>query len=348
MKDMGHRTCVECALKHEISNRTPVNNFAVVTSARSAGISVDDARWHPEVSAKVSIDYALKTHSDFVKPVLDSQIVFADMGMDVRFPSDDYGFIKKHAVETEEDIDGLAFFDPSKAKECPQFTTGVVEALKETSKMLEEDLHICGLSWGPFSTAGYLMGTEQMLMQFFMDPGIVQSLLKKVTPFISAQEKVMIDAGATLMWMADPTSSEDMISPDMFKEYSYDPIKTVIDDVKKNYDVPAFVHICGRSLEIMPMLSEIGVDCFSFDHAVDISKARSKAGKKLALMGNVDPVGLILSGTPEQITKECYRCIDTAGRDGGLILAPGCETPQASPDANVIAMGRAGVDYWKQ
>ena len=37
MKDAGHRACVEAALKFEKTDRTPVNNFAVVTSARSAG-----------------------------------------------------------------------------------------------------------------------------------------------------------------------------------------------------------------------------------------------------------------------------------------------------------------------
>ncbi|MCL2295747.1 MAG: uroporphyrinogen decarboxylase family protein, partial [Methanomassiliicoccaceae archaeon] len=88
-------------------------------------------------------------------------------------------------------------------------------------------------------------------------------------------------------------------------------------------------------------------DCFSFDHAVDVAKAKRMAGKKMAIMGNIDPVSLIMSGTPDDIATECYRIIDTAGRDGGLILAPGCETPQSSPDENVRAMGQSGIDYWK-
>ena len=347
MKDAGHRTCVESALRHESPTRTPVNNFALVTAARSAGITVDAARWDPKVSAKVSIDYSLKTHSDFVKPVLDSQVPFADLGMKVNFPEDDYGYIKDHLAEDQEGIDKLAFFDPSVAKECPKFTQVIVNGLEETAKILEEDLHICGLSWGPLTTAGYVMGTENMIMATMLDPDIVKSLMKKVTPFVSAMQNKMIDAGATVMWMADPTSSEDLISPKMFKEYSYDPLKNVITDVRKEYDVPTFLHICGNTLETMTMLPEIGVDCFSFDHAVDIEKAKRKAGSKMALMGNIDPVRMILGGTPDDISQECYRLIDKAGRDGGFILAPGCETPQASPDNNVIAMGKAGIDYWK-
>ena len=348
MKDAGHRACIEAALAHEKTDRVPVNNFALVTAARSAGITVDDARWNPKVSAKVSIDYSLKTHSDFVKPVLDSQVPFADLGMNVNFPKDDYGYIKDHLVRDQEGIDELTFFDPNIAKECPKFTQVIVNGLEETEKMLEEDLHICGLSWGPLTTAGYLMGTEDMIMMTMMDPDVVKSLLKKVAPFVSAMQKKMLDAGATVMWMADPTSSEDLISPDMFKEYSYEPLKNVIKDTRSQYnETQAYLHICGNTLDTMTMLPEIGVNCFSFDHAVNVEKAKRKVGNKMALMGNIDPVRMIMSGTPDDISSECRRIIDVAGRDGGFILAPGCETPQSSPDENVIAMGKAGRDYWK-
>ncbi|MDR0309238.1 MAG: uroporphyrinogen decarboxylase family protein [Candidatus Methanoplasma sp.] len=348
MKDAGHRERIRAALEHEVTERVPVNNFALVTAARSAGFTVEQARSDPKISARVSIDYSLKTLSDFVKPVLDSQVPFADLGMNVRFPDDDYGYIKEHPVKDAEDIDELAFFDPEVAKECPSFTRVIVNGLEETSRMLEEDLHICGLSWGPITTAGYMMGTEDMLMMTMMDPDIVKKLMKKTAPFVTAMQNKMIDSGATVMWMADPTSSEDLISPAMFREYSYPALKEVISDVKAEHDVQSFLHICGNTLDTMLMLPELKVDCFSFDHAVDVEKAKKKAGKKMALMGNIDPVRMILDSTPENIMEECFRIIDVAGRNGGFILAPGCETPQASPDENVRAMGQAGVDYWKK
>ncbi|MCL2148803.1 MAG: uroporphyrinogen decarboxylase family protein [Methanomassiliicoccaceae archaeon] len=347
MKDAGHRECVRAALAHEAAGRTPVNNFALVTAARSAGVTVEQARRDPKVSARVSIDYSMKTLSDFVKPVLDSQVPFADLGMSVRFPEDDYGYVRDHPVKDMEGIDELALFDPRAAAECPNFTQVMVRGLEETSRMLEEDLHVCGLSWGPITTAGYLMGPEDMLMMTMMEPDMVKRLMDKTAPFVAAMQGKMIESGATVMWMADPTSSEDLISPSMFKEFSYPALKDVISDVKGGYGVPSFLHICGNTLDTMMMLPELKVDCFSFDHAVDIEKAKKKAGGRMALMGNIDPVRMILSGTPDDITAECHRLIYIAGRDGGFILAPGCETPQASPDENVRAMGAAGISYWE-
>lgn len=348
MKDAGHRSCVEAALNHETSDRTPVNNFALVTAARSAGVKVDAARWDPVLSARVSVDYALKTESDFVKPILDSQVPFKDMGMEVRFPEDDYGMIPGHIVETAEDIDALALFDPYRAQECPGFTRVMVEALEETVRILPEDLHVCGLSWGPITTAGYCMGTENMMFSMLTEPDDVKRLITKVTGLVSGMQRRMIDAGATVMWMADPTSSGDLISPDMFDEYSGDHIASVVKDVKAMSDVPTFIHICGNTMGIVSHLKATGADCLSFDHAVDPAKAKAAAGRDLALMGNIDPVQVMMLGTPEDVTRESYRILDAAGQDGGFILAPGCETPISSPDANVLAMGRAGREYWKR
>ena len=346
MKDEGHRACIEAALNHEQTDRVPVNNFALVTAARSAGYKVDAARWNPTLSAKVSIDYAVKTKSDFIKPILDSQVPFTDLGMEVAYPEDDYGHISKNLVDTEEDIDALAIFDPYKAEECPNFTKVFVESLNETSRILPEDLHICGLSWGPITTAGYLMGTENMILNTLMEPDLVKKLVRKITPFVSEIQKCMIDAGATVMWMADPTSSEDLISADMFDEFSKDAITQVVSDVKAmDSEIPAFVHICGNTLNTLEHLKDTGTDCLSFDHAVDPGEAKRRAGKDIAIMGNIDPVRQIMMGTPESITAECNRIMDAAAGNGGFILAPGCETPLTSPDENVLAMGMAARNW---
>ncbi len=347
MKDTGHRACVEAALNHEVTDRTPVNNFALVTAARSAGVTVDSARWDPKVSARVSVDYAMRTESDFIKPILDSQVPFLDLGMNVKFPEDDYGSVRGGIVETQEQIDDLALFDPYAAAECPNFTKVFVDSLEETSRILEEDLHICGLSWGPITTAGYVMGVENMIMNTFVDPDIVKSLVAKIAGFVSDMQRRMIDAGATVMWMADPTSSEDLISPDMFSEYSFDHIKRVVSDVKAmDSSIPTFVHICGNTLDIIKQLSATGADCLSFDHAVDPAKAKTNAGRDISIMGNIDPVAQMWRGTPDSIRSESFRIIDAAGQEGGFILAPGCETPIMSPDENVLALGRAGREYW--
>lgn len=346
MKDAGHRDAVEAALNFESIGRTPVNNFAVVTAAHSAGYTVTQARNDPIISARVSVDYAIKTRSDFVKPVLDSQVPFVDLGAKVRFPEDDYGMVPDPIVSGPDELDELAIFDPFKASECPGFTSVFVKSLEETARIIPEDLHICGLSWGPLTMAGYLMGAENMMFQMMTEPDSVKNAIKKVTNLVTGMEQRMLEAGATVMWMADPTSSEDLISKEMFREYSYEAISSVIKDTKSYRDVPAFIHICGNTLNTMSLLKEMGTDCFSFDHAVDPAAARKSAGK-MAIMGNVDPVSIMMRGSLDSVKEESYRVIEAAGLEGGLILAPGCEMPLKTPDENAIMMGEAARSYWQ-
>ena len=117
---------------------------------------------------------------------------------------------------------------------------------------------------------------------------------------------------------------------------------------KRDRSTPTFVHICGNTLDIIPHMQTTGADRLSFDHAVDPAKAKKAAGKKISIMGNVDPVEVMMMGTPESIRKECYRVIDEAGQEGGFILAPGCETPIQTSDENVLAMGNAARTYWSR
>ena len=347
MKDAGHRSCVEAALNHEETDRTPVNNFVLATAAHSAGISVEAARWNPKISAKVAVDHAIKTKSDFVKPVLDSQVIFVDLGMQVRFPENDYGQVSKPLATDAEQIEQLALFDANIASECPKFHSSIIAALQETARIIPEDLHICGLSWGPITTAGYIMGVENMVMAMLIEPETVEKLVCKVTKMVSTMETAMLDAGATLMWKADPTSSEDLISPDMFAQFSKPFIKEVVSDCNAHdKTAPTFVHICGNTLRVLEQMPETGADCLSFDHAVDPGKAKSVAGSKIAIMGNVDPVQVMMMGTPETVTKACYDVITAAGLNSGFILAPGCETPISTCDENILAMGEAARTYW--
>ena len=156
-----------------------------------------------------------------------------------------------------------------------------------------------------------------------------------------------IDCGATVMWMSDPTASQDLISPDEYRRFELGPVAEVIRRVKDFADVPVMIHMCGETTDTMRLLPDIGVDCFSCDTAVDLAVAKANIGDRMALMGNVAPVNTLMQGTPEDVRRESYECIEKAGLDGGFILSSGCEIPRDTPDENTIAMGLAGSGFWK-
>lgn len=353
MEDMGHRACIDATLRFEKTEKTPFNNFSNIVAVRSAGHVIENARFDSKISSESTIRYAKMTKSDFIKPCLDTNVEFLDISVPkkipLKIPSDNYIRITDGVINTPEDVEALEFYDPFDPKTCPNFTKGFVDNISALANSIDEDWHICGFCWAPFSFAGFLMGAEQLMMDIFVEPDLVKSLIKKTTAMSRALQRRCVDAGATMMWMADPTAGEDLIDSEMYKEFELDGVKEVIKGVKDfDKDAPIFLHMCGYTANTMRMLPDIGVQCFSCDFKTDLAEARESAGRRMAVMGNVNPVELVMMGTPEQIRENVYDGIRKAGIDGGFIIGPGCEVPRDAPDENVLAMGQAGIDFWKQ
>jgi uroporphyrinogen decarboxylase len=353
MKDAGHRSSIEAALRFERTDRTPFNNFSNIVAVRSAGHIIKDARFNSKVSSESTIRYAKMTRSDFIKPCLDTNVEFLDISVPkkipLKMPDDNYIRITDSVINTPEDVDRLEFYDPFDPKTCPNFTKGFVENISALSKAIDEDWHICGFCWAPLSFAGFLMGAEQMMMDIMLEPDHVTALLKKTTKMSKALQCRCIDAGATMMWMADPTAGEDLIDSTTYAGFELGCVSEVAKGVHEfRKEAPLFLHMCGQTADDIKLLPDIGIQCFSCDFKTDMAAARASAGKRMAIMGNVSPVTTLMMGSPQDVKNEVYDGIRKAGMDGGMIIGPGCEVPRDAPDANVVAMGEAGVDFWQK
>jgi uroporphyrinogen-III decarboxylase len=54
--------------------------------------------------------------------------------------------------------------------------------------------------------------------------------------------------------------------------------------------------------------------------------------------GNFDPVAVMLQGTPDEVAEAVRGCAAVGGPR--LISAAGCEIPDGTPDANLLAHAR--------
>jgi uroporphyrinogen decarboxylase len=77
----------------------------------------------------------------------------------------------------------------------------------------------------------------------------------------------------------------------------------------------------------------------------DLAELKTACGDRISLMGNVDFVGVMCGGTPEQVERECMKCTKEAGEGGGFFLSGDCELPPETPAENMKAMERAGRNF---
>jgi uroporphyrinogen decarboxylase len=146
-----------------------------------------------------------------------------------------------------------------------------------------------------------------------------------------------IDQGVEIVQLAEPIASGDMISLEHFAKFAFPSFKRVI-GVLHSKKVHIALHICGNINDRLDLIAETGTTYVSLDYKVDLRRAREKFDRRVAFMGNIDPVGILQQGTVEDVLAACRDCVERAGPGPGFILAPGCDLPPATPMENVRAM----------
>jgi len=122
----------------------------------------------------------------------------------------------------------------------------------------------------------------------------------------------------------------------MYREFFWPFDKALVDWIHKK-GAKAVFHICGNTMPIIEDMANTGADGISIDSMVDMSAARKVIGNT-ALVGNIDPAGVLMNGTPEMVEKASLEAMNSGGVDGAFVLAPGCDVPPTCPSDNIKAM----------
>lgn len=206
---------------------------------------------------------------------------------------------------------------------------------KLDSKYIEDYGYLNGVafSMGPVETAALVIGYEKFLLDIYDHPSLIHKLLNIVTHsiilWLKAQEK--INGKLKRLFIADHLSSQ--VSPAHFEEFYLPYLKAIF---KEFSEAIRLYHNEGDVLHVLDKIPELGMNIFQF--GVDIERAKRTIGDNVCLMGNLDPVNLLLKGRPNQIIQECERCIKLAAPGGGYILSAAGGLARGTPKENVKTM----------
>ena len=86
-------------------------------------------------------------------------------------------------------------------------------------------------------------------------------------------------------------------------------------------------------------------DLLEVDHPVDLGHACCTVGPDVGLWGNIDPVGVLLEGTPAAVRQKVHAALDTVKAAGHrrFVLSSGCTLTVGTPHENLEALLRAGL-----
>lgn len=313
-----------------------ISNFA----ARYAGIPIGEYCTDPAKMAKAHIVTWEEFGYDMVFLQSDNYYIAESLGCKTRIHRDSTVTLEKPALENMDDVFDLQVPDPQKDGRMPVY----LEAIRLVKAELKDRVAIRCPGTGPFALASYLIGTERFLLEvakvMYNAPDAkrdaVLRMLELATETLIAFGKAEFDAGAYIVQCGDSLASLDMISPAIYREFVFPYHKKVVKAWKK-YGGNVMLHICGNNGKVLDLHAEVGFDLIEIDAKVPMGLAREKTGGKCALIGNLDPVHVMLRGTPEIVRNTAEACIKEAGIEG-FILGTGCEVPVDTPHENVKAL----------
>src|SRR5690606_36032698 len=122
---------------------------------------------------------------------------------------------------------------------------------------------------------------------------------------------LLISAGAQMICVLEPSGM--MLGPDHFSEFSAQYVKS-INDICRYNGIACIYHICGSSMHLIEKMCEIGVDALSLDSpqaGVDLPAAAEITPADTIVIGNINPVGSILYGYPDDVHKEVISLLES-------------------------------------
>jgi uroporphyrinogen decarboxylase len=211
------------------------------------------------------------------------------------------------------------------------------------------DASVHGEVFSPFSQLCEAVGLEDALVALRGLPDLVKAAL---TARCDATVELMaghVAAGADAVLVSSAYAGAGFISTRHYREFVLPFEARVIEGFKARCPgTPVYTHTCGAIGDRLELLAETGTDGIdTLDPPplgdVLLADAKRRVGDRLFLKGNIDPVGVVLLGTPDSVREESARCIEAAASGGGYVLSTACSVPPSAPPGNVAVL-RAAVE----
>ena len=195
---------------------------------------------------------------------------------------------------------------------------------------------------GPLAVASWLVGITRLMEGLAVEPELTKKLLDTVTTSLISWLQAQLDCLSQpegilllddLVGMVSPRTYQSQVEPHLKRIFA------AFDGLIRIYhnDTP-----CPRLLE---PLAQAGFDVFNFSHETDITLVKEKMGHRVALMGNVGPLGLGVRGTSEEVYQAAMNCLRKAAPGGGMILSFGGGVSPGTKPENIDALLQAVRDY---
>ena len=245
---------------------------------------------------------------------------------------------KDYLPATRETLDSLRPVDPSKDGRIPE----KLKAIRLIKEHFGDTVLIEGSCAAPYSSVGLLYGLQEAMILSKTDSRLLRDTCAFFVESQAAYALAQLKAGAHAIWLGDCNAFSEMLSVAQYRELALPSCKALVDRI---HDGGGLVHLHNSEIRIDYLLAEVetGADIINAGPAADIAEVRKALTGKCCFTGNLDPIEVLMRGTPEVVEAEARRIAEIGMSQGGYMFNTGEMNPRDTPVENMRAMVEGGV-----
>ncbi|HQM39484.1 MAG TPA: uroporphyrinogen decarboxylase family protein [Clostridia bacterium] len=242
---------------------------------------------------------------------------FIDEFRVIRAYSDEYPSALAYPVNSASD---LASYKMPDADDQAIYAT-----LQHAIDILGKEKAVIGRVRDVFSLPRDLLGFENCLMDFIIEPDLVSEIMEMSIEYSLKVAKNMKSMGIGIIGCLDDIADSKglFMGPELYKKQVLPYFKKFITGCHL-LGLKVIKHSDGNLNPILDDLINSGIDGLDpIDPMgmMDIKSIKHKYGNNLVLKGNIDCVWTLVSGTKEQVEKDIIKCLNEGMPEGSFIIS---------------------------
>ncbi|MBC7958471.1 MAG: uroporphyrinogen decarboxylase [Vallitaleaceae bacterium] len=226
--------------------------------------------------------------------------------------------------------------------EFPEPPLNLISALTKNFVENEEDTFKLGkIGLAFYERAWSLRGTENLLMDFYLNPEFVEQLLDKILEYNLKILDVALEYDLDGFYFGDDYGQQRgmIMGPQLWRKFIKPGLAQMFAKVKKAGKVVA-LHSCGDISDILEDLIEIGLDIYqTFQPEIyDINEIKSLYGDRLTFWGGISTQQMLPNLSPKELVERSGEILKVMSQKGGYIMAPTHQVPEDVPVENILEL----------
>lgn len=336
---------VSTILQHKEADRVPVYPLVNSVARKCVGATYDQLATDPELCAKAYSAITDELELDCICTLTDLSVEAADFGAKIIYCKDEAA----HPDSSDRLLKSID--DYANVKRInPRETTRMADHIRLCELLMAEkgaEVPIVAFVFGPLGILSMLRGQAEIFMDLLDEPEALENALEEITLTLMDYCDALMETGVHAIMFDTLFASQSIMSKEMWKEFEGPYVKRLADFVHSK-GCMVMIHNCGAGVYFDAQIELMQPEAISFLHVPDdcesFAHIKEKYGQQTTLIGHVSP-GWLVSASVEEVKAECRKQIDTFKKDGGFVLATGCEYPASLDFEKARAMVETAKEY---